>query len=326
MHIEPISVAGQHDYDGLPFPLVLQCQSDDAGRDTMLDWIAANRNKLDQQAEAHGAILFRDFPISSVDDFDAFVTATGFVNFTYEKSLSNAVRVNRTERVFTANEAPAEVTIHLHHEMAQTPVYPSKLFFYCEHPADSGGATPICRSDCLLDRLASEAPRFVEDCKSKALKYTNVMPGAADMASGMGRSWQSTLSAETREEAEHRLDTLGYTLAMARRRLPPGDHARATCRARRCASGRTSFFNQLIAASQGWKDSRNDPSKAITHGDGTPLDQNSVLLAARLAEEFTFDIPWQRGDVALVDNFVTMHGRRTFSGSRKVLASLVASD
>jgi alpha-ketoglutarate-dependent taurine dioxygenase len=30
--------------------------------------------------------------------------------------------------------------------------------------------------------------------------------------------------------------------------------------------------------------------------------------------------------VALVDNFVTMHGRRTFAGTRRVLASLVAAD
>jgi alpha-ketoglutarate-dependent taurine dioxygenase len=37
----------------------------------------------------------------------------------------------------------------------------------------------------------------------------------------------------------------------------------------------------------------------------------------------SFDIPWQRGDVALVDNYVTMHGRRTFTGTRKVLASLI---
>jgi alpha-ketoglutarate-dependent taurine dioxygenase len=34
----------------------------------------------------------------------------------------------------------------------------------------------------------------------------------------------------------------------------------------------------------------------------------------------------QRADVALVDNYVTMHGRRTFRGKRKVLASLVAGE
>ena len=70
------------------------------------------------------------------------------------------------------------------------------------------------------------------------------------------------------------------------------------------------------------KDTPNDPSKAITFGDGTPLDREAV--AARLGEELSFDIPWQIGDVALVDNYVAMHGRRTFRGTRKVLASLVA--
>ncbi|MEL7517687.1 MAG: TauD/TfdA family dioxygenase, partial [Pseudomonadota bacterium] len=33
---------------------------------------------------------------------------------------------------------------------------------------------------------------------------------------------------------------------------------------------------------------------------------------------------WQPGDVALVDNFTVMHGRRPFEGKRRVLASLVA--
>ena len=47
-------------------------------------------------------------------------------------------------------------------------------------------------------------------------------------------------------------------------------------------------------------------------------------MAAALAEELAFDLPWEKGDVVLVDNFVAMHGRRAFTGARKVLASLVA--
>jgi alpha-ketoglutarate-dependent taurine dioxygenase len=33
---------------------------------------------------------------------------------------------------------------------------------------------------------------------------------------------------------------------------------------------------------------------------------------------------WQQGDVALVDNYRVMHGRRPFEGERRLLASLVA--
>ena len=94
---------------------------------------------------------------------------------------------------------------------------------------------------------------------------------------------------------------------------------------RHLPEGRTSFFNQLIAASQGWKYIRNDPSQAITFGDGTPLDRASALTASELGDELSFDIQWKRGGVAIVDNFIVMHGRRPFSGSRKVLASLIAS-
>ena len=95
---------------------------------------------------------------------------------------------------------------------------------------------------------------------------------------------------------------------------------------RELPNGRKAFFNQLIAAFQGWKDSRNDPTKSITFGDGSPLDRDAVLTAATLGDELSFDLPWRRGDVALVDNFVAMHGRRTFTGTRKVLASLIAAE
>jgi hypothetical protein len=88
------------------------------------------------------------------------------------------------------------------------------------------------------------------------------------------------------------------------------------------APGRKTFFNQLIAAFRGWKDTRNDPAKAIRFGDGTSLDREAVQVAIDLADELAFDVPWRRGDAVLVDNVLTMHGRRTFRGSRKVLASL----
>lgn len=325
LEIASATVAGQQVYDGKPFPLVLECRSSSAALDDVTAWLAEHRRQLDEQATVDGAILFRGFPLATANDFDQFVTAFGWRNFPYDESLSNAVRVNRTARVFTANEAPPDVTILLHHEMAQTPIYPSKLFFFCEHPADKGGATPLCRSDILWQRLAERCPNFARDCLQKGLRYTNVMPSANDPNSGMGRSWQSTLRAETREQAEERLKGLGYRWEW----LPDGC-LRATTpvlpAARDLGGGRHSFFNQLIAAYRGWKDSRNDPSKSITFGDGAPLDGPSALVAAELADELTFDLPWRRGDVALIDNYVTMHGRRTFKGTRKVLASLIAAD
>ncbi|MDF1751737.1 MAG: TauD/TfdA family dioxygenase [Verrucomicrobiales bacterium] len=305
-------------------PLILVNQDGNASLADACEWIRENRSGLEWKCAESGAILFRGFPLKTDADFDTFIRAFDFPNFKYEDSLSNAVRTNRTERVFTANEAPPEVTIFLHHEMAQTPIYPSKLFFFCEQAAESGGATPLCRSDVLFEKLEKECPEFAKNCEEKGLLYSNIMPSSDDPNSGMGRSWQSTFSVKTKEEAEVALAKLSYTHEW----LEDGC-LRATTpvlqAVRKLENGRKSFFNQLIAAFKGWKDVRNDPAKAITFGDGTPLNPDHANLAADLAEEITFDVPWQSGDVALVDNYVTMHGRRTFKGTRKVLASLVAA-
>lgn len=318
-------VEGQQWHDGEPFPLVHECLSENQDLQSVEDWVRQSRATLDRQAKNNGTVLFRDFPLATDQDLDRFIRAFGYPNFAYEDSLSNAVRVNRTDRVFTANEAPPEVTICLHHEMAQTPVYPSRLFFFCEQPAEQGGATPLCRSDILFERLLNEFPEFIADCESKGLLYTNIMPAENDPTSGMGRSWQSTFRAETREAAEQRLQRLGYAWEW----LPDGCLRSTTPvlpAILEVEPGRKTFFNQLIAAFHGWKDSRNDPTKAVTFGDGSILNPATMDAVAKIADELTFDVPWQKGDVALVDNRVVMHGRRTFSGTRKVLASLVAMD
>lgn len=325
MQISETQIDGiRNDDNSSDFPLVVACETPAASLADVTHWIAQHRDSLDAQAAQHGAILFRGFPLVTDQDFDQFVAAFGFPNFTYKDSLSNAVRTNRTERVFTANEAPPDVSIFLHHEMAQTPIYPSKLFFFCEKAAELGGATPLCRSDVLFERIRSSLPQFAQDCIDKGLLYSHVMPAADDAASGMGRSWQSTWKAATREEAEARMASLGYSWEWQEDGCLKVTTPRLQA-VRDLGDGRTSFFNQLIAAFRGWKDARNDPSRSITFGDGTPLDPATMGQVIQMADDITFDVPWQTGDVALVDNYVAMHGRRTFQGTRKVLASLVAS-
>jgi len=324
LQVEAFALEGQQAHEGQAFPLAYRCDSAEATLEAATAWITEHADKICSQASAHGAVLLRGFPLGSAEDFDAMVGAFDLPCFSYDDSLSNAHRINFTPRVFSANEAPPEATISLHHEMAQTPIYPSKLFFFCQVAPETGGATPICRSDVLWERLVKARPELASDCKDKGLRYSNVMPAQADSASSMGRSWQSTFSSNTREDTEARMRSLGYDWEW----LPDGD-LRATTpilqAVKDLGNGKFSFFNQLIAAFSGWKDARNDPTKAITFGDGSPLDPSDVATASALADELTFDVPWQAGDLVLVDNYLAMHGRRSFTGTRKVMASLVAS-
>ena len=320
--VKKITVTHQQHYQDSLFPLVYAAQAN-THSDAVQRWLAQHKSQIEMELEINGAVLFRDFGIVDDQGFDAFIRAFDWPSFTYEESLSNAVRQNRTELVFTANEAPPSVSIFLHHEMAQTPIYPSKLFFFCEQAAASGGATPICRSDILLEQLQAEIPSFLKACEEKGIRYSQTMPAENDLQSGQGRSWVSTLSAANVEEAEAKLKRLNYqwqwqsdgSLSVTTPILPA---------VKMLQDGRKVFFNQLIAAFRGWQDARNNSEKSICYGDDSPISNNDMAVVIKLADELTFDIAWQTGDVVLVDNFVTMHGRRPFEGQRRVLASLVA--
>ena len=146
-------IDGQQQHGKSVFPMIATCQTPGATLEQTLQWVRDHAPEMVQEAAVHGAVLFRGFPLANAQDFDAFVHAFELPSFTYEESLSNAVRVNHTPRVFSANEAPPSAIINLHHEMAQTPIQPSKLFFFCQTAAPVGGATSICRSDDPLNNL-----------------------------------------------------------------------------------------------------------------------------------------------------------------------------
>ena len=197
MRFEPQSVNGQQRHSGAEFPLVLVAEGPMSQQH-----LRAQSAVLMEQLATHGAILFRGCGVTDAQAFDDFVAGFALPNFAYDESLSNAVRHNRTPRVFTANEAPQDVEIFLHHEMAQTPYFPSHLFFHCEQAAAAGGATPLCRSDVLLEKLTQHLPEFVARCRAHGARYSLTMPAEADATSGQGRSWRQTLNVDAKEAAE----------------------------------------------------------------------------------------------------------------------------
>ena len=51
------------------------------------DWLKENKKSIELKLEEHGAILFKDLPTETADDFDQFVSTFNYDTFTYEESL-----------------------------------------------------------------------------------------------------------------------------------------------------------------------------------------------------------------------------------------------
>ena len=75
----------------------------------------------------------------------------------------------------------------------------------------------------------------------------------------------------------------------------------------------------------GWNDSRNIGEKSVVLGDGhdTVCDPQGILDTIEIMDSNSVAIPWEAGDMLLLDNRTTMHSRRPFTGPRRILASLV---
>jgi hypothetical protein len=305
------------------FPSIIVNDGSITSLDQARSWISENLKILKKELSCSGALLFRGFPVTDAATYDSFFSAFEYKNFTYKESLSNAVRINYTDQVFSANEAPKHVEISLHNEMAQTPIFPNIISLFCEKTADSGGATVLCRSDVVYQKIAAAKPQLTAKLAEVGIQYTTIIPSGDNLDSAQGRGWQSTLSVETKDQAEEKLNSLGYRWEwqsdeslLAQTKVLPAIKS--------LDNGRQVFFNQIIAAYQGWAGVKENPSKGLCFGDGSDIPKHYLDTLCAIAEETAYDLMWQNGDVAVVDNHIAMHGRRPYGGDsvRRVLVVL----
>uniref|UniRef100_A0A7S2FQQ0 NADP-dependent oxidoreductase domain-containing protein n=2 Tax=Octactis speculum TaxID=3111310 RepID=A0A7S2FQQ0_9STRA len=274
----------------------------------------------------HGAVLLRDFPIRSPEDFADVSEALGLESMDMGCSAAPRKNVVR-DVVFTSNEAPPSEPIPFHHEMAQCAVAPHYVLFYCETPAARGGETPILLSEDVADFVTDRNPSFALDLQRYGVRYRRLMPEETDASSALGRSWKSTLGVLTQAEAEAKLREpdsgfshwtwrSGGTLETITDAMPGI--------AKDPRTGRSLFFNSIIAAYTGWVDCRNKPKESVILGDpeGTPMDDAIMCDVAAFMATRRVCFPWQTGDILLIDNRVAMHSRESFLPPRRTLASL----
>ncbi|KAK6914822.1 TauD/TfdA-like domain [Dillenia turbinata] len=302
----------QKSFNETHFPAILSPPNQTSIK--LSDFIQAIKTEkpfLESVLHSAGVILFRGFPVNSASDFNDVVESFG-----YEEMSSLGVSVPRTHivgRVFAANEAPPDQRIHFHHEHAYLPEYASKLLFFCEVPPATGGETALVLSHVIYEKMKHKYPDFVEHLENHGVIYTRVYGEDDDPSSPIGRGWKSTFLTNDKKIAEERATKLGVKLQWTK------DGAEAIASPVPAIKfdetrQRKIWFNSIAVH---WA-----LGKRPTFGDGKPLPVEIMNDYLEILEECCVAIPWEKGDVMMVDNLAVLHSRRPFDSPRRILASL----
>jgi alpha-ketoglutarate-dependent taurine dioxygenase len=298
-------------------------------------WVSDHREALDDLLIDVGAFVLRGFPVADTEAFDRLMAS--YTSAPIDYSGGATVRSAIAGRVYEATRAPADLIIPLHQEMAYLPKHPNRLAFFCYVAPTDGGETMI--GDMRRYESAIASP-FRDLVAERGVIYRRNFRSAGDLThpllNAMHQTWPAVFGSDDPAAAERACDDMGLTYRW-------NDDGSLTTEYRTSAfknhpvTGQTVWFNQIAAQTPhpraigdvAWSllEEHYPPGRPRGYdtvlGDGTPLDHDDVEMLHDVANEVTVLFPWRAGDVMVVDNFLTAHGRNRFSGDRDVQVMLL---
>eukprot|EP01121_Diplochlamys_sp_Union-15-3_P015779 TRINITY_DN5270_c0_g1_i1.p1 TRINITY_DN5270_c0_g1~~TRINITY_DN5270_c0_g1_i1.p1 ORF type:complete len:329 (-),score=63.89 TRINITY_DN5270_c0_g1_i1:86-1072(-) len=319
-------IEGQREFEGVVLPLVLVPKDNKCSKEEFLRYVNENKGELEKKLVKHGGLLFRGFPLVNAVDFNDVVEALGCEFEPYYGG--GGPRKPIVGNIMTSTESPPHFVIPFHHELAYLTKYPSKLLFFCDTPAKEGGDTPIVRSDRICERILKEMPDVYEKFKSLKLRYHRVLASKKSSAAtnDYQKSWEDIFDTEDKALAESRaketgadkikwLDDNSMEVVSV-----PIDGLKVDPR-----TNKTIWFNSAVLLHPGVYGKKNpkDTGWGTTYGDYSEIDANHMIRVYDIMKEEGVSFKWNKGDLLIIDNYVLLHSRNSFTPPRLLLAALV---
>ena len=103
------------------FPLILKANESK----TLQDWGNLCREVLDKNLLKYGAVLFRELPVNTREDFQALFAAIGYPGTDYVGGSGHREALG--PHIYSASDEPPEFCIELHNELSYMPVFNNKV-------------------------------------------------------------------------------------------------------------------------------------------------------------------------------------------------------
>jgi alpha-ketoglutarate-dependent taurine dioxygenase len=284
-------------------------------------YLTEHRAELRARLREHGAVLLRGLDLNGVDGFDQTVRALAGPPLTYTERSSPRSTIKG--QVYTSTDYPPSEEIFLHNENSYQATWPMSLFFYCIHAPESLGSTPLADTRTIYGLIdPSVRDEFERRGWMVARNYTP----------GFGLPWQQVFGTTDRDEVSAYCARNGVETQWL-----PDDALRT--RARRTAvhrhpeTGEVLWFNHITFfhvttlaedVCEGLRTLLGEeglPTNSY-YGDGGRIPDDVVAHLRDCYRTARRRFDWAAGDVLMVDNMLSAHGREPFTGPRKIAVAM----
>jgi alpha-ketoglutarate-dependent taurine dioxygenase len=281
-------------------------------------WVQAHQAELRQGLNEHGAYLLRGFPVD-IDNFRQIVNIVGGNPLEYTER--STPRTALSGNIYTSTDYPADQSIPMHNENSYSHHWPELLFFFCYTAAESGGATPVADSRAVLRGLSTQT----RDLFAGGVSYTRTF------REGLGLSWQESFQTDDPAVVAEYCRRHGHEYEWIDDGLRTRHHRPAF--AREPHTGESVWFNQanLFHVSSLEPEvreailelySEKDLPRNAYLGDGSPIPTEVIEEIDAVYADTSLALPWQAGDIMVINNMLMAHGRQPYSGARRILVAM----
>ena len=298
-----------------PLPLVFEPEDQGAN---LASWGKNHLEFISQNLRKFGGIFFRNFDLSSVDDFEQFARMiSGDLLEDKDRSKMNGREDGSVYFPVFGGIPPEDKfmpMLPLHNENSFSSNWPMKIWFYCIEPAQQDGETIIADSRKVFQNLDTKIKdQFLKKGVLSVQNYSNWEAHFKTIA-------RSTVEDHCRRHSWKFTWKGGKRLKVSQVRPAAIQHPETQ---------EMVWFNQAHL----WHWSNLDPSAQAVllqefgeedlpqnalYGDGTPIEASVIDEIREVFQQLTVVIPWKKGDVLMLDNMLVAHGRMSYVGVRKV--------
>ncbi|MDF3288143.1 TauD/TfdA family dioxygenase [Streptomyces silvisoli] len=298
-------------------PPLLRAEAPGAGR----EWAAEHRDALRAVVAEHGSVLVRGLGLLDTAGAGAVFREIG--SGLLPEAEPFAPRLPFGDGVHSSTKWPQNQQMCMHHELSYRLEFPGLMLFACLTAPPVGGATPVADAPSVLEALpAALVERFERDGWLLTRTYNEEI--GASVAEAFGTEDRHAVEAYCRANAIDFDWQPGGGLRTRQRRSAVLRHP---------VSGRRCWFNQVAFLNE-WTIAEEVREYLLdvygpdglpfntSFGNGDPIDKDIVELLNAVYEDHTLREPWQDGDLLIVDNIRTAHGREPFEGPREVVVAM----